>query len=235
MNKINNIAIIIARGGSKRIPKKNIKLFLGKPIIDYSIKTALKCDFFDEVIVSTDDNEIENISKVCGAKVPFLRSPQNSTDLSTTADVIYEVINCYKSINIIPKYVCCIYPTAPFLNSKTLKKAFEILKKNKVKSVIPVTKFSYPIQRSLVIKNEMVKMKWHENMNKRSQDLDEFYHDVGQFYFLKVKPFLKEKLLFTDSTSPLVIPSIFAQDIDNLDDWSIAEFKYSYLKKNNLL
>ncbi len=184
--KINIIAIIIARGGSKRIYKKNIKLFLGKPIISYSIKTALKCDFFDEIMVSTDDKEIAEISKSNGAKIPFIRSEKNSSDISTTADVIEEVIISYRKIGINPKYVCCIYPTAPLLDFKTLARAYEIITKKDIKSVIPVSKFNYPIQRSLIIENNNLKMYWPENTDKRSQDLLNFYHDVGQFYFLQV-------------------------------------------------
>ena len=234
-NKINTIAVIIARAGSKRIFKKNIKLFLGKPIINYSIKNAIKSKIFDEVMVSTDDEEIEKISIKFGAKVPFRRSSKNSSDFSTTADVIYEVLNSYHEIGINPKYVCCIYPTAPLLNYKILIDAYEIIKKNSAKSVIPVAKFSYPIQRALIKKNKKLKMNWPENINKRSQDLNEFYHDAGQFYFLRVESFLKEKLLFTDCTYPIELPSILVQDIDVIEDWGLAEFKYKYLKKNKVL
>tara|TARA_B110000027_G_scaffold66720_1_gene71403 strand:- start:89 stop:802 length:714 start_codon:yes stop_codon:yes gene_type:complete len=233
--KINTIAVIIARGGSKRIFKKNIKLFLGKPIISYSIKTALKCGFFDEIMVSTDDKEIAEISKSNGAKIPFIRSEKNSSDISTTADVIEEVLISYKKIGINPKYVCCIYPTAPLLDFRTLRGAYDIITKKDIKSVIPVSKFSYPIQRALVLENKKIKMNWPENTNKRSQDLKEFYHDVGQFYFLKVESFLKEQLLFTDFTYPIELPSILAQDIDTIEDWKIAEFKYTFLKNNNFL
>tara|TARA_B100001175_G_C19395774_1_gene583726 strand:- start:259 stop:972 length:714 start_codon:yes stop_codon:yes gene_type:complete len=233
--KINTIAIIIARGGSKRIFKKNIKLFLGEPIIKYSIDTALKCDIFDEVMVSTDDNEIAELSKKLGAKVPFLRSVKNSSDFSSTADAVYEVLKSYDETGVNPKHVCCIYPTAPLISHKTLIDAYDIIINQNAKSVIPVTKFSYPIQRALMIKNNKLKMNWPENTYKRSQDLKDFYHDVGQFYFLKVQNFLKEKILFSDLTYHIELPPIFAQDIDNLEDWSIAELKYTFLKKNNML
>ena len=231
----NCIAIIVARGGSKRIFKKNIKFFLGEPIINYSIKTALKSKIFDEIMVSTDDNEIAKISLEKGARVPFLRSSKNSSDFSTTADAVYEVLNSYSEIGINPKYVCCIYPTAPLLSYKTLIEAYDIILNENSKSVIPVTKFTYPIQRALVIKNKKLRMNWPENTDKRSQDLKNFYHDVGQFYFLEVSSFLKEKKLFTDSTNYIELPSIFSQDIDNIEDWGIAELKYTFLKKNNLL
>jgi len=233
--KINTVAIIIARGGSKRIFKKNIKLFLGEPIIKYSIDTALKCGIFDEVMVSTDDNEIAELSKKLGAKVPFLRSVKNSSDFSSTADAVYEVLKSYGETGVNPKYVCCIYPTAPLLSHKTLIDAYDIIINQNAKSVIPVTKFSYPIHRALVIKNNKLKMNWPENTDKRSQDLKDFYHDVGQFYFLKVQTFLKEQILFSDSTYHIELPLIFAQDIDNIEDWGIAELKYTFLKNNNLL
>tara|TARA_B110000046_G_scaffold121880_2_gene128540 strand:- start:275 stop:982 length:708 start_codon:yes stop_codon:yes gene_type:complete len=229
--KINTVAIIIARGGSKRIFKKNIKLFLGEPIIKYSIDTALKCDIFDEVMVSTDDNEIAELSKKLGAKVPFLRSVKNASDFSSTADAVYEVLKSYGETGVNPKYVCCIYPTAPLLSHKTLIDAYDIIINQNAKSVIPVTKFSYPIQRALIVKNNKLKMNWPENTDKRSQDLLNYYHDVGQFYFLEVKSFLNNPVLFSDSTIPIEIPSIIAQDIDNEEDWKIAEFKYKYLRE----
>lgn len=229
MKKINTIAIIIARGGSKRIPKKNIKLFLGQPIINYSIKTALECNFFDEIMVSTDDDEIAKIAKIAGANIPFLRSKKNSSDFSTTADVINEVLIDYEKIGINPKYVCCIYPTAPLMNSKTLKKAFDIIRSKKAESVVPVVKFSYPIQRSLIIENEKLKMRMTEYTNTRSQDLVDHYHDVGQFYFLDVKSFKKNLTLFSEFTYPIELTSISSQDIDNEQDWEIAEFKYRFI------
>jgi|TARA_B100001057_G_scaffold73909_2_gene68336 N-acylneuraminate cytidylyltransferase len=231
---IKTIAIIIARGGSKRIHKKNIKLFLGQPIISYSIKTAKKCIFFDEIMVSTDDNEIAKIAKKGGVKIPFIRSQKNSSDFSTTADVIKEVLTDYKKIGINPKYVCCIYPTAPLINHKILKRAYDIVCSTNAKSVVPVVKFSYPIQRSLVIENKRLKMRWPENTNNRSQDLLDHYHDVGQFYFLNVKSFKKDSVIFSDSTYPIELPPILSQDIDNEDDWEIAEFKYKFLEQKKL-
>ncbi|MBK78268.1 MAG: pseudaminic acid cytidylyltransferase [Flavobacteriaceae bacterium] len=230
-----SIAIIIARGGSKRIFRKNIKLFLGKPIISYSISAALNSKIFDEIMVSTDDNEIAQISKENGAKIPFMRSSKNSTDLSTTADVITEVLDSYKKIGITPIYACCIYPTAPFLDQSILIKAYKLIVKNKSKSVIPVVKYSYPILRSLIIKKNKLEMKWPKNMDVRSQDFPEFYHDAGQFYFLNVKNFLKDPVLFSNFTIPIKIPSILVQDIDNIEDWDIAEFKYKFLKEKNII
>ena len=230
---IKTIAIIIARGGSKRIHKKNIKLFLGKPIICYSIKTAKNCNLFDEIMVSTDDKEIAMVAEKEGVKVPFMRSQKNSSDFSTTAEVIKEVLIDYEKIGINPEYVCCIYPTAPLMNSKIILKAYDILHLKKAKSVLPVVKFSFPIQRSFVIKNKMLRMKWPENTNTRSQDLLDYYHDVGQFYFLEVKSFKKSAKIFSDLTYPIELPSISSQDIDNEEDWEIAEFKYKFLEEKS--
>lgn len=221
------IAIIPARGGSKRIPRKNIKDFLGKPIVAYSIEAALKSKLFDEVMVSTDDQEIVEVAKKYGASVPFLRSAKNSDDHSTTADVIEEVLLKYREQGKEYDYVCCIYPTAPFITSERLKESMKLLRKSGADSVLPVTCFSYPIQRSFKLdENGKLKMNWPENINSRSQDLIPAYHDCGQFYCLDVKKFLVQKKLFTDNTLPVIIPELEVQDIDNREDWKIAELKY---------
>ena len=228
-----NIAIITARGGSKRIPRKNIKDFLGKPIIAYSISAALESGIFSEIMVSTDDNEIAEIAQKLGVKVPFLRSKANSDDFSTTADVILEVLESYKNINEIFDNACCIYPTAPFVTAEKLQKAFSLLIDNKADSVVPVCGFSYPIWRSLKIEDNKLSqrllMNFPENLNKRSQDLPPAYHDVGQFYFFEVNKFLATKKLFSDFTVPLEISELEMQDIDNETDWKLAELKYQLL------
>jgi len=224
------IAIITARGGSKRIPRKNIKPFLGYPIIKYSIDAALNAECFDEVMVSTDDEEIADTAVRLGAKIPFMRSDATSNDFSMTADVIEEVLNEYGKRNQRFDYACCIYPTAPFISPERLKKGFELLKETGADSVIPVVRFSYPIQRALKVENGRLLMMWPENLNKRSQDLTPAYHDVGQFYWLKVESFLKEKVLFGKYTVPLEVPESEVQDIDNEEDWKIAEMKYRILK-----
>ncbi|MFH1461700.1 MAG: pseudaminic acid cytidylyltransferase [bacterium] len=229
---INSIAIITARGGSKRIPKKNIKNFCGQPIIKYSIDAALKSGCFSEVMVSTDDQEIANIAESFGAKVPFLRSPQNSNDTATTGDAILEVLNSYKKLNTKFEYFCCIYPTAPFITSEKLSNSLNMLKQTNADAVIPVVKYSYPIQRSLKIENNILKMNWPENYKERSQDLEPAYHDSGQFYWMKTESFLEQKTLFAKKTIPFIINEIEIQDIDTIQDWEIAEFKYKYLKKN---
>ncbi|MES2427304.1 MAG: pseudaminic acid cytidylyltransferase [Bacteroidota bacterium] len=223
------IAIITARGGSKRIPRKNIKDFLGSPIIKYSIDAALGAGCFDEVMVSTDDDEIASIALSLGAKVPFLRSKDNSNDNATTANVVTEVLSSYKSLGIEFEYVCCIYPTAPFVIAQKLNNAYNKLVESKAKTLVPVVSFGFPILRSFKIENGMVKMNWPEHMLSRSQDLPPAYHDCGQFYFLNTEAFLQSKQLFTDFTIPYEMPESEVQDIDNEEDWKIAEIKYTYL------
>lgn len=226
-----NIAIITARGGSKRIPRKNVKDFLGKPIIAYSIETALKSDLFDEVMVSTDDDEIAEMAKKYGAKVPFKRSEKNADDYSSTADVILEVLEAYRKNNIEFNNACCLYPTAPFINTQTLQGAYELLLQKKFDTVLPVCSFSFPIQRALQIKDDKITMVWEENMIVRSQDLEKRYHDAGQFYWLNIKSFLKEKKLFTSNTGSIILNELQVQDIDNEIDWKLAELKYQLNKQ----
>lgn len=224
-----NVAIITARGGSKRIPRKNIRAFLGKPIIAYSIETALKSELFDYVMVSTDDDEIADISKKYGAKVPFMRSKQTSDDFAGTADVILEVLS---DLNKIEKHfdnVCCIYPTAPFISKKSLEESYKLLVNEKFDSVFPVCAFSYPIQRALEINNSKTKMVWEENLNMRSQDLAPRYHDVGQFYWMKTNVFVEQRKVFTSNTGSIILNELQVQDIDNEIDWKLAELKYSLL------
>lgn len=224
------VAIITARGGSKRIPRKNIKPFLGQPIIKYSIDAAIKSDIFSEVMVSTDDKEIAEIAVKYGAKVPFFRSIKNSDDHSTTADVIEEVLLEYGKHGQEFDYACCIYPTAPFVSAGRLKESMENLKSSGADSALPVTRFSYPILRSLKIADDgTLKMNWPENINKRSQDLAPAYHDAGQYYCLDVKKFLVKKKLFTDNTLPIIVSELEVQDIDNEEDWQIAEMKYKLM------
>lgn len=223
------LVIITARGGSKRIPRKNIKLFLGKPIIQYSIEAALNSSCFDEVMVSTDDKEIAEKSIELGAKVPFIRSDKNSNDFSTTADVIEEVIEQYKLNGLKFKYVCCIYPTAPFITADKLQQALQMIKTQSVSSVVSVVKYSFPILRSFNLKEGYLNLNWPEYANKRSQDLPAAYHDAGQFYFLRADDFMKSKKIFTDKTLGFELPETEVQDIDTEDDWKLAEIKYTFL------
>ncbi|MFA6988648.1 MAG: pseudaminic acid cytidylyltransferase [Candidatus Gastranaerophilaceae bacterium] len=225
-----NIAIITARGGSKRIPRKNILEFCGKPIIAYSIESAINSKIFKEVMVSTDDMEIAKIAKSFGANVPFYRSEKTSNDFATTTDVIEEVLLEYQKIGQNFDFVCCIYPTAPFITDEKLKKSFDLIKEKNADSVIPVTKYSYPIQRALKIENGILEMIYPENLDKRSQDLTTAYHDVGQFYWLNVNKFLKTGEFFSKSTVPIEIPESEVQDIDNVEDWKMAEIKYKVMR-----
>lgn len=228
------LAIIPARGGSKRIPRKNIKDFLGKPIIAYSIEAATKSQCFDEVMVSTDDEEIATIAKQYGAGVPFIRNQKTSDDHAMLADVIEEVILQYAKFGKRCEYVCCLLATAPFIAASRLQEGFELLKKYGADTVLPVCRFSYPIQRSLKINNNsQIEMFWPENYNVRSQDLEPAYHDVGQFYWIKVSSFLEQKKLFANKTIPLILPESEVQDIDTLEDWEMAELKFNMMKKVN--
>ena len=229
--KKHSVAIITARGGSKRIPRKNIKEFLGRPIIEYSIKAAIDSEIFDEVMVSTDDEEIANIAKQAGANVPFMRSADTANDYATTTDVIGEVLKQYQEVGVEFEYACCIYPTAPFVTAKCLKEAMTILSEKNADSVIPVVRFGFPPQRGLVINEDKLSFKWPEYTFSRSQDLEPFYHDAGQFYCLNVKSFEEQKSLFMKNTCSYVRDEMEVQDIDNMSDWKLAELKYRMLQE----
>lgn len=226
---MSSVAIITARGGSKRIPKKNIKEFCGKPIIAYSIEAALSSGAYDEVMVSTDSEEIKNIAVQYGASVPFLRSEATSNDFATTADVLEEVIDSYKRIGKVFESFACIYPTAPFVTGARLAEAAELL--NDADAVISVVKFSFPPQRAFVIREGSVTFQYPEYERARSQDLEPIYHDCGQFYMCKVKPFLEHHSLILPVTKPYILPEEEVQDIDTMSDWEIAEAKYKVLHK----
>lgn len=221
------LAVIPARGGSKRIPRKNVRNFAGKPIITYSIQAAVESGCFAEVMVSTDDKEIAQISEQYGAKIPFFRSEQNSDDYSTIADVIVEVLESYEKIGTKFEYFCCLLPTAPFVTAKRLKEGLALIQSSGADSVVPVTRFGYPIQRALKIeKDGALKMFWPENYPKRSQDLEPSFHDVGQFYWGKADVLKQTLRLFTENSRPLIIPESEVQDIDSEEDWKIAELKF---------
>lgn len=228
---MNRICIIPARGGSKRIPKKNIKDFLGKPIIAYSIEAAIKSGLFDEVMVSTDDDDIATIAIQYGAKVPFMRSMANSNDYATTFEVLKEVLEEYslkehKEF----EYACCIYPTAPFVNNEKLSNAYDLLLKESYDTVFPVMRFSFPIQRALKMSSSnKIKFFHEEHQNTRSQDLEPAYHDAGQFYWFNIEKCLKENTLITVNCGSIEIKETEGQDIDNELDWKLAELKYGLL------
>jgi N-acylneuraminate cytidylyltransferase len=226
---MSSLAIIPARGGSKRIPRKNIRIFLGKPIIAYSIEAALKSEAFDEIMVSTDDKEIARIAKEYGARVPFFRSESLSSDITMTVPVLIEVLDKYKEFGKYFDYICCLYPCAPFVTADHLKEGMGLLINSDVDAVLPIVKFSYPPQRGLVIKNKRVAMLHQENYDVRSQDFEPYYHDAGQFYCLKSNSLRKERRLFCENTLPLIMQESEVQDIDTEDDWNTAEIKYKIM------
>lgn len=222
-----SIAIITARGGSKRIPKKNIKVFCGKPIIAYSIEAAIQSGVFDEVMVSTDSEEIAEIAKVYGAKVPFMRSEKTSNDFATTADVLLEVLAEYEKLGETFEIMSCIYPTAPFVTADRLRQAYDIMKEDEnIPALMPVIPFSYPPQRGYLMKKGILQMQHPENLNKRSQDMEMLYHDCGQFYFYRIKDYLQTKGQYSEGIYPLLLDEMEVQDIDNETDWKLAELKY---------
>lgn len=223
------IAVITARGGSKRIPRKNIKEFCGKPILAYSVEAAVSSGIFDTVMVSTDDVGIAEIAVKYGAEVPFLRSSGNSNDFATTADVIFEVLSEYEKRGQRFEQVCCIYPTAPFVTGERLKEAAVLFEERSADSVLPVVRFGFPPQRGVVLEDGYLKFRWPEYQNSRSQDLEPFYHDAGQFYFLRTDSFLEQKKLVMKKTVPLILPETEVQDIDTQEDWSVAEVKFRML------
>lgn len=225
-----SIAIITARGGSKRIPQKNIKDFCGRPIISYSIQAALESKLFDEVMVSTDSDEIAQIATQYGARVPFLRSPETSNDTATTSEVIQEVLDRYETEGEYFDTACCIYPTAPFMKASHLVEASEILADKEADIVIPMAAFSYPPQRGMVQgRDGSVKMVHPEYRNTRSQDLEPIYHDCGQYYFFSVPKFKVNQNIMCGRIVPIIISQLEMQDIDNESDWKLAELKYRLL------
>ena len=226
------VAIIPARGGSKRIPRKNIKDFFGKPLIAYSIEVALKSKLFDKVIVSTDDEEIAKIAVEYGAIVPFIRPKELSDDFTGTGAVVNHALEYLKKQGEVHDFVCTIYATAPFLDEKYLIEGFEKLKNSNAKNAFSCTSMPFPIQRTFKItQNERCEMFWSENFTKRSQDLEEAFQDAGQFYWtnLNIK---SDEIIFGKDSIPIVLPRHLVQDIDTLEDWIRAEFMYEALIKS---
>jgi N-acylneuraminate cytidylyltransferase len=227
---LKKICIIPARGGSKRIPRKNIKLFLGQPIIGYSITAALESNLFDEVMVSTDNKEVAEIANRYGAKTPFYRSKKNSNDIASTIDVIIEVLEFYSKKGLNFEYGCCLYPTAPFAKKDLLVETYNSLIKENCNVVFPVVAYSHPVQRAFKIDNSnRISLLDKKYQFTRTQDLETIYHDSGQFYWFNTKKLLIDKNFFNDNTIGYKIPEYEAQDIDNIYDWKIAELKYKNL------
>lgn len=225
--KQKRIAIITARGGSKRIPKKNIKDFCGKPILAYSVEAALQSQLFDEVMVSTDSQEIADIAIEYGASVPFMRSEATANDFATTNDVLVEVFTEYEKRGQKFDEAVCIYPTAPFITAKKLQDAVRVMEEEQADALTPVVRFSFPPQRAFVIREGSLEYQFPECAPKRSQDLEPIYHDCGQFYVMKVENVLKG--LPANKTVPLIVSELEVQDIDNEEDWEMAEIKYKLM------
>ncbi len=221
------LAVIPARGGSKRVPKKNIKLFCGKPLISYSIQAALDSGVFDEVIVSTDSPEIADIAKQQSVGVPFMRPEHLSNDHVGTWQVMQHAVREMAELRGTPEYVCCIYATAPFLMPEFLRFGLEALQTDADKQyAFSVTSFSFPILRAISIEENVVAPMFPEHIGKRSQDLPECYHDAGQFYWGRPDSFLQSKPLFSNNSIPIVLPRHLVQDIDTEEDWQRAELMY---------
>ena len=225
------IAIITARGGSKRIPRKNIRPFLGKPIMAYSIEAALQSGIFDEVMVSTEDEEIAALAEKYGARVPFFRSEKTAGDFAGTNDVLLEVLDEYEKRGEHFEFGCCIYPTAPFVTAEKLKSAMEKLIVGDADTLIPVVEFSYPPKRAMVIRDGLLQFGDMRYIESRSQDLEKEYHDVGQFYCFGTKAFQKNRKLMLGKILPYVVRETEVQDIDNESDWQIAEIKYQAMRQ----
>lgn len=226
---MSSVAIITARGGSKRIPRKNLRPFLGRPIIAYSIDAAIESGLFDEVMVSTEDQEIASVARELGAAVPFMRSAETSDDHSTTAQVLEEVIGDYRKRGRTFDYACCIYPTAPFVTPKKLRHAFDKLANSDADLVLPIARFSFPIWRSFRLEGDRVHYNWPEYAPMRSQDLPPAFQDTGQFYFFRPEILKGSRLLVTENSIGIEIDELEVQDIDTEADWRLAEMKYQLM------
>lgn len=231
--KKEKIAIIPARGGSKRIPKKNIKEFCGKPIIAYAIETALESKLFDEVMVSTDSEEIAEIARKYGASIPFMRSEETAGDYASTAQVIFEVLDKYQEKGRSFDFGACIYPTAPFVTKEKLADAINLIQTKTGTIVLPVVAFSYPPQRGYVMEDSYIKMKYPDNFKTRSQDLEKIYHDAGQFFAINIEKYREVQGIVVNDIIPYVLNEQEVQDIDNETDWEIAQIKYEYMRRKN--
>ncbi|PSU50928.1 pseudaminic acid cytidylyltransferase [Photobacterium frigidiphilum] len=225
MTKI--LAIIPARGGSKRIPQKNIKYFLGQPIISYPINALLSSTRIDTLFVSTDCKNIRSVAEKFGATVPFMRSDKNSDDFATTYEVIEEVLTrCDEEYD----FVCCVYPTSAFVTTEMIDCAVDILKSDDTAtSIAGVLEYSHPIQRALRVEGKYVVSTQPDCYNMRSQDLEKIYHDAGQFYIFSPKAVRQEKKLITKDCIPFIINPNLAHDIDTQEDWDLAELKYQFM------
>jgi pseudaminic acid cytidylyltransferase len=224
-----SLAIIPARGGSKRIPGKNIRAFCGKPMINYAIDAAIKSGLFERVVVSTDSEEIAKISRSSGAETPFVRPAELADDFTNTDAVFMHALRFVLSQGIEFEYACCIYPTAPFIQPHYIQEGHRLLEESNAHNAFSVTTFPYPILRSQLINEDaLLEMRWPEHRMTRSQDLPEFYHDAGQFYWTRITQYLTKPDLY-DQAVPVVLPRHLVQDIDTEEDWKRAELMYKAL------
>ena len=229
------LCVIPARGGSKRIPRKNIKNFFGQPIISYSIKVAIASKCFDRIIVSTDDAEIAEVAKLFGAEVPFMRSKQLSDDYVGTGSVTKHAIEWFESQGQAVSDVCCIYATAPFVQADAINKAYQQMMLEKADYCFAVTNFVFPIQRAIKItENKRIEMYYPNSYAHRSQDLEGAWHDAGQFYWGKAEAFKQQKIIFSKYSTPYILPRYLVQDIDTLEDWQNAEVMFKAIIENKL-
>lgn len=229
---MSNVAIVTARGGSKRIPRKNIKNFMGNPMIAYVIKAALDSKIFDEVMVSTEDEEIASVAKSLGAVIPFMRSMETANDYAGTDDVLIEVLGEYDKRGKKFKNFCCLYPCSPFLTDKILKNAWNCFNTSGADSLVPVCEFESAPQRCLMENAKgFIEYREKEFINYRTQDLSPLYYDCGTFYFCKTTPFMENKKIISEKTVKYLMPSYLVQDIDTMEDWKMAEMKYKLINK----
>ena len=234
LSLMHKIAIIPARGGSKRIPKKNIRQFHGHPIIAYAIQCAQKSNLFDRIIVSTEDNEIAEVATSFGAEVPFFRSQQNADDYSTTSAVLVEVLEELKARNELPDLACCLYPTTPLLLPTDVITGLELFHALDADVLMSATAFDFPIQRAFELSDDaLVQLREPQYISARSQDLAKTYHDAGAFYFFQTAQFLELQSLWAGKIAALKLPPQRVQDIDNLNDWELAEYKFQRLLQND--
>lgn len=228
-----NVCIIPARGGSKRIPKKNIREFCGKPMIAHSIEAAKASGAFERIIVTTDSAEIAGVARQWGAEVPFMRPPEFSDDHATTDAVIIHALKCLKEGGVGVEYACCLYATAPFVQPDYLNKGLELLKSTGATTGFSVTTFPSPIFRGLRINEAgFLEMIWPEHRLTRSQDLPEAYHDAGQFYWLNVTKYMEAPRIYATDSVPIILPRHLVQDIDTFEDWTRAEMMYKQLQRS---
>lgn len=225
------LAVIPARGGSKRIPRKNVKSFCGKPIIVWSVEAALQSGCFDRVIVSTDDAEIAQVARTCGASVPFMRPAELSDDHTGTIPVVRHAIEWFQRQGTAPEKVCCIYATAPFVRSEDLRQGLSVLEQTGCDYAFPVTSYAFPIQRALrLTPGGRVEMFHPEHFHTRSQDLEEAYHDAGQFYWGLPAAWMAQLPIFSANSAPLILPRHRVQDIDTPEDWERAEWLFKAMR-----